>query len=80
MTHIGGILLHRIKAEAFNVFATLIFFMAIVHTFLTGKFMAVSHKWEREHREKNRRREADRVSVSHGAELFHFLGEVEAAF
>ncbi len=80
MKSIGAILRHRIQEEPFNLFATLVFFMAIVHTFLTGKFMAVSHKWEHEHRDKIRRGEADRESVSHGAELFHFLGEVEAVF
>ncbi len=80
MDSIGRILMHRIKEEPFNVVAALIFFMAIVHTFLTGKFMAVAHKWEHDHREKIRNGEADRESVSHGAELFHFLGEVEAVF
>ncbi len=54
--------------------------MAIVHSFMTGRFMATSHKWEHAHKERIRRREADRDSVHHGAELFHFLGEVEAVF
>ena len=80
MDSIGSILIHRIRKEPFTLVATLIFFMAIVHTFLTGKFMTVAHKWEHEHLEKIRRREVDRESVSHGAELFHFLGEVEAVF
>jgi hypothetical protein len=78
--NIGAVLIHRIQQEPFNLFATLIFFLAIIHTFLTGKFMAVAHKWEREHQEKIRSGEAGRDSVSHRAELFHFLGEVEAVF
>ncbi|MEJ2156037.1 MAG: putative Na+/H+ antiporter [Desulfobacteraceae bacterium] len=77
---IGSILMHRIRQEPFNLFASLIFLMAIVHTFLTARFMAVAHRWEHAHEEKIRKGEADRESVSHGAELFHFLGEVEAVF
>jgi hypothetical protein len=77
---IGAILKNRIKQEPFNLVATLIFFLAIVHTFMTGRFMAISHKWEREHQEKIKADKASRDSVHHGAELFHFLGEVEAVF
>jgi hypothetical protein len=77
---IWAILVDRVRLEPFNLFATLIFFLAIVHTFLTGRCMALSHKWELEHKAKIKRGEADRESVSHGAELFHFLGEVEAVF
>jgi hypothetical protein len=68
------------RANLFNVVATLIFFLAIVHTFLSSKFMAIAHRLEHEHEERQSRGEADAKSVSHGAELFHFLGEVEAIF
>lgn len=77
---IWAILKHRVAQEPFNLLAALVFFTAIFHTFLTGKFMAISHKWDREHIAKIKRGEVDRESVSHGAELFHFLGEVEAVF
>jgi len=70
----------RASEEPFNVAATLIFFLAIVHTFLTSRFMATSHKWAHEHEEKIARGAARRESVSAKAELFHFLGEVEAVF
>ena len=73
-------LLKRAVAEPFNVAATLIFFCAIIHTFLTSRFLAISHKWEHDHAERIARGEADKYSVHHGAELFHFLGEVEAVF
>ena len=79
----GGIwamLKNRVKHEPFNLIATLIFFLAIVHTFMTGRFMAAAHKWEHAHAEKIKTGEADRDSVHHGAELFHFLGEIEAVF
>jgi hypothetical protein len=77
---IWTILKNRVKQEPFNLIATLIFFLAIVHTFMTGRFMVTAHKWEHEHQEKIKSGAADRDSVHHRAELFHFLGEVEAVF
>ena len=80
LSGIWAILKNRIDQEPFNLIATLIFFLAIVHTFMTGRFMAIAHKWEHEHQEKIKSGAADRDSVHHRAELFHFLGEVEAVF
>jgi hypothetical protein len=77
---IAAILINRIKQEPFNLIGTLIFLCAIIHTFLTSKFTALSHKWEHEHEEKKKQGQEDPHSVHHGAELFHFLGEVEAVF
>jgi len=77
---IAAILKNRVQQEPFNLIATLIFFCAIVHTFLTSKFTAISHRWEHEHEEQKKKGLADRYSVHHRAELFHFLGEVEAVF
>jgi len=74
------ILIGRVRQEPFNLAATIIFLCAIVHTFLTSKFLAKAHQWEYEHDRKVRAGLADRHSVHHGAELFHFLGEVEAVF
>ncbi len=51
-----------------------------MHTFLTSRFLQLSHKWEEKHQERIKSGKADRYSVSHKAELFHFLGEVEAVF
>ena len=75
-----SILQNRISQEPFNLVATIIFFCAIVHTFLTSKFIAIAHKWEKELQEKIDRNEVPKYSVHHGAELFHFLGEVEVVF
>jgi hypothetical protein len=77
---IPAILIDRIRQEPFNLAATLIFLCAIIHTFLASKFTNISHKWEHEHRERIKRGEADENSVHFGAELFHFLGEVEVVF
>ncbi len=77
---IWSILKNRIRQEPFNLVATLIFFLAIVHTFMTGRFMAIAHRWEHAHEERIKSGAAHRDSVHHGAELLHFLGEVEAVF
>ena len=77
---IWAILKHRAAQVPFNLVAAVIFFLAIVHTFLTGRFMAISHKWERKHAAKKKSGKVARDSVSHGAELLHFLGEVEVVF
>ena len=41
---IPAILINRVKQEPFNLIATLIFLCAIIHTFLTSKFMGIAHK------------------------------------
>jgi len=77
---IFAILKNRVRQVPFNLVATLIFLCAIIHTFLTSKFLAIGHKWEHDHEEKRKQGLVDKHSVHHGAELFHFLGEVEAVF
>ncbi len=74
------VLANRIRQQPFNMVATLIFFFAIVHTFLAGKFMTLAHKWEHEHDGKVKQGLLDKYAVHYGAELFHFLGEVEVIF
>jgi Putative Na+/H+ antiporter len=76
----------RIVAEPFNIVATLIFFLAICHTFLASRFLSISHRYEREfdaleHAEGNDTKVARRRdSLRFRGALFHFLGEVEAVF
>ncbi len=80
MTGVIEILWNRARKEPFNLAALLIFFCAIVHTFLASKFMTISHKWEQKHEKKVMQGLADKDSVHYGAGLFHFLGEVEVIF
>jgi len=77
----------RAAADPFNVAATLIFFLAICHTFAAGKLNKLAHKYEHLHDEalkKRGPRDAEHPGgepeVSFRATLFHFLGEVEAIF
>jgi hypothetical protein len=82
-------LLNRAKVEPFNVIATLIFLCAIVHTFLTSKFMHISHAFRHEFQaleslksktgnDQGNAARQDRLQFR--AQLFHFMGEVETVF
>jgi len=74
------ILVDRVQQEPFNLVATIIFLCAIIHTFLTSKFLAIAHHWNHLHAERKKRGEVDKQSLHFGAEVFHFFGEVEAVF
>jgi 2C-methyl-D-erythritol 2,4-cyclodiphosphate synthase len=53
----------RIQSEPFNLAATVIFLLAIIHTFLTAKFRHWAHECEREHAGRGRfRREFRRTA------------------
>ncbi len=73
----------------FNLAATIIFFCAIIHTFIVGVFKGLAQLQEARHRKfiaREKRRGIDkpqpdaRDDVSFRAHLFHTLGEVEAIF
>lgn len=74
----------RATADPFNIVATLIFFAAVVHTFMAAKFNALAHHYEVLHRERIKPLKGvfveGREPVSFKATIFHFLGEVEAIF
>src|SRR5260221_694856 len=82
-------LIHRVQLEPFNLIATLIFFCAIVHTFLTPTFTKIARRYEREFDAlevheldseigKDVARRRDKLQFR--AQLSSFLGEVEAVF
>ena len=77
---IPQILLHRIRTEPLNLIVTIIFLLAIIHTFLVSKFSDISSRRRARHAEKIRKGEAAEGSVDMSAELLHFLGEVEVVF
>lgn len=73
----------------FNLVASLIFLCAIVHTFLSGYFLEMAHHHEERHRKhieehgltaEAKPHDGAKDDVSFRANLFHFLGEVEAVF
>lgn len=82
------VLKSRAAAEPFNVVATVIFALAVVHTFLTARFRHWAHVVEERHAAKMQRR-ADPTDndedgrsdeVSFLGQVLHYLGEVEAVF
>jgi hypothetical protein len=78
----GGLLAtlsSRAQADPFNLVATVIFLLAIVHTFGAARFVGLAHKAQRRHDEQ-RRAEGLPTRPSVRAELLHFLGEVEVVF
>ncbi|RFC46000.1 MAG: putative Na+/H+ antiporter [Verrucomicrobia bacterium] len=78
----------RIQAEPFNLVATLIFALAIGHTFMAGKIRHWSHRVEERHQARLARAgraggsgEGGRPGeVSFLAQMLHFFGEIEAIF
>ena len=77
---LGTIMANRIHQEPFNLAATAIFLIAIIHTFLTSRFMAISRRWTRQHQARIAKGGTERYAVHIGAEVFRFLGEIEVVF
>lgn len=79
----------RARIEPFNLVATGIFLLAIIHTFLTAKFRHWAHEVEAAHCARLKERAAPATDtdeddvpdeVSFKGQILHFLGEVEAVF
>ncbi|MFK7850883.1 MAG: putative Na+/H+ antiporter [Akkermansiaceae bacterium] len=88
---VDGGLMETIKARAaedpFNVAATIIFILAIMHTFAAGSLNKLAHKYEHAHQQalaikgpRDEEHPDGEPEVSFKATFFHFLGEVEAIF
>ncbi len=80
------ILKSRVETEPFNLVATTIFFLAVLHTFLAPAFLRLAHRLEHRHLERLRASGKPtstgdaNMEVSFLAEICHFLGEIEAIF
>lgn len=73
----------------FNIVASIIFLCAIIHTFLSGFFVKMAHHHEEQHKRyitenkltaEHKPHKDAKDHVSFKANLFHFLGEIEAIF
>ena len=80
-------LAQRVQADPANLFATIIFACAIVHTFLTARFMHIAHAYQREFEDLEKQEgrsgpenEKRRDFLQFWGQFFHFMGEVEAVF
>jgi hypothetical protein len=85
---IWTVLVSRMLAEPFNVIATVIFFLAIIHTFLAPKILGLSHRMQHAHEVRLQKIHCldpedeipQHLRQSIPAAVLHFLGEVEAVF
>ncbi len=73
------ILQSRIDLEPFNLIATAIFLLAVLHTFFAGWFTAASHRLQARHDQRHAEA-ALPLQPSIAAEVLHFLGEIEVVF
>lgn len=79
-------LAHRVDVDPFNLAASIIFLLAILHTFMAPFFQSLSHKMQKRYKENLLKTKfqilhpEQRVPVSFVATLCHFLGEVEVVF
>ena len=69
----------RALLEPFNIVATAIFLLAIVHTFLVARVTAFAHRIQHEHNARQQTSGAP-PTPSVLAECLHFFGEVEVVF
>ena len=73
------VLRSRIETDPFNAIASVIFLLAVAHTFFAARFIDAAHRLQR--RRDGEAAAAGRPAVpSVAAELLHFLGEVEVVF
>ncbi len=72
-------LIARVQVEPFNAVATVIFALAVLHTFVAARFTALAHRIQHQH-DAEARAAARPVMPVVTAELLHFLGEIEVIF
>lgn len=77
---IWEILTNRITKAPFNLVATLVFFLAIIHSLLTSVFHRLAHAAEEKFKAKQKVGLRDKHAHSMSAALYHTLGEVEVVF
>lgn len=90
-TDLWAKLVGRVKKNPINLAATIIFVLAILHTFVASRFASWAHKLDEEHASRSKGKhvdleEPDAYGHTHGhagtpfSRLLHFFGEVEVIF
>src|SRR5262245_4480495 len=78
------VLRNRVNQEPLNLWVTLIFFGAILHTFFTKRFLVWAHQVEQRANARSGKTDTSGEPGHHftspAARVLHFLGEVEAVF
>lgn len=79
-TGLFEVLQHRIRQEPLNLWVTLLFVAAVVHTFFTRKFLHWAHVLEDRHRERLGGSGSKTLPACIPARVLHLFGEVEPIF
>ena len=74
------VLVHRSTLEPLNLVATVIFLLAVLHTFAAPKLLELSHRVKKRYAARHPRASGEPEPVSPLGEVLHFFGEVEAIF
>src|SRR5688572_3809237 len=74
-----AVLQARIEADPFNAVASIIFLLAVTHTFVAARFTELSHRVQQQ-QDRMRAEAGVAARPSVRAELLHFFGEVEVIF
>lgn len=77
---LGQILENRIKTAPFNLVASIIFFLAIVHSLMTSVFHKLAHGFEKKFLELQEKGLREKNAHSMTAAMCHLFGEVEVVF
>jgi hypothetical protein len=85
ITGVWNILVSRVQQNPFNLVATIIFLLAVLHTFIAVPITNYAHRVEQRYLEKVARETGEEVEnegehVCVPARILHFLGEVESIF
>ena len=80
MKSIPDILAHRIQVEPFNLVASIIFLLAIIHTLMSSWFHKLAHNFDEKHQLLVSQGKHHKKSESIWGGLFHLIGEVEVVF
>jgi hypothetical protein len=86
ITGVWNILVSRVKQTPFNLVASILFLLAILHTFLAIPITNHANKLEELHIEKVRKELGEEAAAKAAGETYiparilHFLGEVEVVF
>lgn len=80
MKVISEILAHRIHVEPFNLVASIIFFLAILHTMMASWFHKQAHVQDQKHQALIDAGKCHKNSHSISGGIFHLIGEVEVVF
>lgn len=74
-------LIHRMATDSFNLIATIVFILAIIHTFMAKKFLALAHHYEKlPQYQTSSSVPKEQRPINIRASICHYLGEIEVIF